>query len=415
MKILLGVSGGIAAYKAAELVRALQGHRVDVQVAMTQSAQEFVKPLTFAALTGKQVYTSLWASAGEHAEGEAFDIEHISVAQSIDALVIAPATANILAKFVHGIADDFLSTLYLATTSPVLVAPAMNVKMWQHRATQANLQTLRQRGVRVVEPDAGYLACGMTGRGRLAAVETIAAEVLALLVRRDDLASETVLVTAGGTREPIDPVRFIGNRSSGKMGHALAEAAAARGARVILVTASSLPDPAGCKVIRVSTADEMERAALDELAEATVVIKAAAVADFRARAIAPAKLRRAGVFTLELEPTEDIVAKVVAQRRPGTIVVAFAAESENLEANARAKLIRKGADAIVANDISSPEFGFDSDRNAGLFLTAATTTKLEPASKSAMAESILDEVIAIRKKIPLAGSFSDSVRDLVTK
>ena len=399
MKILLGVSGGIAAYKAAELVRALQERAVDVQVAMTQSAQEFVKPLTFAALTGKQVYTSLWTPSGEHAEGAAsgFEIEHIAVAQAIDALVIAPATANILAKFAHGIANDFLSTLYLATTSPVLVAPAMNVNMWQHPATRANVETLRQRGVRVVEPDAGYLACGMTGSGRLAAVETIAAEVLALLVRRNDLAGETVLVTAGGTREPIDPVRFLGNRSSGKMGHAVAEAAVARGANVILVTASSLPGPAGCKVVRVSTADEMERAVLQELGSATVVVKAAAVADFRARTVAPGKLRRAAAFTLELEPTDDIVAKIVAEKRPGTVVIAFAAESEDLETNARAKLLRKGVDAIVANDISSTEFGFDSDRNAGLFLTAENTMMLEPGSKRAVAERILDQVSTLQQ------------------
>jgi phosphopantothenoylcysteine decarboxylase/phosphopantothenate--cysteine ligase len=399
MKILLGVSGGIAAYKAAELVRALQERAVDVQVAMTQSAQEFVKPLTFAALTGKQVYTSLWTPSGERTEGEAsgFEIEHIAVAQAIDALVIAPATANILAKFAHGIANDFLSTLYLATISPVLVAPAMNVNMWQHPATRANVETLRQRGVHVVEPDTGYLACGMTGSGRLAAVETIATEVLALLVRRNDLAGETVLVTAGGTREPIDPVRFLGNRSSGKMGHAVAEAAVMRGANVILVTASPLPDPAGCKVVRVSTADEMERAVLQELGSATVVVKAAAVADFRARAVAPSKLRRTGGFTLELEPTDDIVAKIVAEKRPGTMVIAFAAESEDLEANARAKLFRKGVDAIVANDISSREFGFDSDRNAGLFLTAESTVVLEPGSKRAVAERILDQVSTLQQ------------------
>jgi phosphopantothenoylcysteine decarboxylase / phosphopantothenate---cysteine ligase len=401
MKVLLGVSGGIAAYKAAELARALQERAVDVQVAMTQSAQEFVKPLTFAALTGKQVYTSLWASSGEHVEGKAsgFEIEHVAIAQAIDALVIAPATANILAKFANGIADDFLSTLYLATTSPVLVAPAMNVNMWQHPATRSNVETLRQRGVRVVEPDAGYLACGMTGSGRLAAVETIAAEVLALPVRRNDLAGETVLVTAGGTREPIDPVRFLGNRSSGKMGHAVAEAAVARGANVILVTASSLLDPVGCKVVRVSTADEMEHAVLQELGNATVVVKAAAVADFRARTVAPGKLRRAGALTLELEPTDDIVAKVAAEKRPGTVVIAFAAESEDLETNARDKLLRKGVDAIVANDISSAEFGFDSDRNAGLFLTAESTMVLEPGSKRAVAERILDQVSTLQQSL----------------
>ncbi|HZL26143.1 MAG TPA: bifunctional phosphopantothenoylcysteine decarboxylase/phosphopantothenate--cysteine ligase CoaBC [Acidobacteriaceae bacterium] len=403
MKILLGVCGGIAAYKAAELLRTLQECAVDVQVAMTASAQEFVKPLTFAALTGKRVYTSLWEPSGEPAEGESsnFEIEHIAVAQAIDALVVAPATANILAKFANGIADDFLSTLYLATTKPVIIAPAMNVNMWQHPATQANLQILQQRGVRIVEPGAGYLACGMTGSGRLADVDAIANAVLSVLAPKNDLTAETVLITAGGTREPIDPVRFIGNRSSGKMGHALADAAIARGANVILVTASPLPDPAGCKVLRVATAAEMERAVLHELPEATVVIKAAAVADFRVRDVAGNKLRRGGPLTLELEPTEDIVAKVVARKGRGTIVIAFAAELKNLEANARAKLLRKGADAIVANDISSPEFGFDSERNAGLFLTPDRTRTLAPATKREMADRILDELLAMREAIPL--------------
>jgi len=403
MKVLLGVCGGIAAYKAAELARTLQECAVDVQVAMTASAQEFVKPLTFAALTGKRVYTSLWEPSGKQADGASasFEIEHIAVAQSVDALIIAPATANILAKFANGIADDFLSTLYLATTKPVIIAPAMNVNMWQHPATQANLRTLQQRGVRIVEPGAGYLACGMTGCGRLAAVQTIANAVLATLGSRNDLAAETILITAGGTRELIDPVRFIGNRSSGKMGHALAEAAIARGANVVLVTASSLPDPAGCKVVRVATAAEMESAVLHELLEATVVIKAAAVADFRVRDVAANKLRRDGSLTLELEPTEDIVAKVVARKSPGSLVIAFAAESENLEANARAKRLRKGADAIVANDISSPEFGFDSARNTGLFLTPDRTTTLAPATKREMAERILDELLVMRQGIPL--------------
>ncbi len=394
MKVLVGVTGGIAAYKAAELVRALQDEGVDVQVAMTASAQEFVKPMTFAALTGKRVFTSLW----DGAEGDGdFEIEHIAVAQAIDALVIAPATANTLAKLANGIADDFLSTLYLATAAPVVVAPAMNVNMWQHPATQANLRTLEARGVRIVEPGEGYLACGMTGSGRLAEVEAIVAEVLAVSAPSRDLVGETVLVTAGGTRESIDAVRFIGNRSSGKMGHALAAAAAARGANVVLVTASALPAPAGCRVVRVTTAAEMELAALAELAGATVVIKAAAVADFRVREAAAGKLRRRGALTLELEPTEDIVAEMVARRNVGTIIVAFAAEAENVEANARAKLLRKGVDAIVANDISSPEFGFDSDRNAGVFITADRAVTLRPAAKTVMAERILDEVLVLRQ------------------
>jgi phosphopantothenoylcysteine decarboxylase/phosphopantothenate--cysteine ligase len=403
MKILLGVTGGIAAYKAAELLRLLQQSAVDVHVAMTRSAQRFVTPLTFAALTGHPVHTSIWQPNNGNPDAS-FEIEHITAGQGIDALVIAPATASILAKFAHGLADDFLTTLYLATTAPVLLAPAMNVNMWNHPATQANLRTLTERGNRFVQPDAGYLACGMTGSGRLASVDTIATEVLRLLHhhknRSSDLAGETILITAGGTREPLDPVRFLGNRSSGKMGHALAESAIARGASVILVTASQLPAPASAEVLRVSTAAEMEHAVLAQLPRATIVIKAAAVADYRPKAIAATKLPRAGNLTLELEPTEDIVAKIVEQRRPGTIVVAFAAESESnpeaLEIRARAKLLRKGADAIVANDILAPGLGFDADANSGLFLTADCTIPLPPATKHWMAESILDETRTLK-------------------
>ncbi|ADW67237.1 bifunctional phosphopantothenoylcysteine decarboxylase/phosphopantothenate--cysteine ligase CoaBC [Granulicella tundricola] len=394
MKILLGVSGGIAAYKAAELVRTLQQAGVDVQVAMTASAERFITPLTFAALTGHPVLTSLWQPTD--APSESFEIEHISAVQHIDAFVIAPATANLMAKFAHGLADDFLTTAYLANTAPVLLAPAMNVNMWNHPATRANLRTLKERGTTIVEPVAGYLACGMTGSGRLASVETIATEVLNLLHPRHDLAGETILITAGGTREPLDPVRFLGNRSSGKMGHALAESAAARGAKVILVTASPLPAPQSATLIRVDTAHEMQSAVLAQLPQATIVIAAAAVADFRLREVALNKLRRNGPLTIELEPTEDIVAHVVANRRPGTLVIAFAAETESLEENARAKLQRKGADAIVANDVSLPGLGFDSDSNAGLFLTGTQTISLEPASKQVFAGRILDHAIALR-------------------
>ena len=397
MKILLGIAGGIAAYKAAELVRALQNRGVEVQVAMTRSAQKFVTPLTFATLTGRRVYTSLWEPSGGSEDGGSpapFEIEHVAAGEAIDAFVVAPATANTLAKFAVGVADDFLSTAYLANTAPVLLAPAMNVNMWRHPATQANVHTLQERGAQIVPPEEGYLACGMTGGGRLAPVETIAAAVLRLVKNRHELADETILITAGGTREPIDPVRFLGNRSSGRMGHALAEAAIARGAHVILVTAASLPEPPGCRVIHVATAGEMARAVLGELAEATVVIKAAAVADYRAQAVSPAKLRRNGPLTLQLEPTEDIVAEVVAQRRPGTLVIAFAAETEDLEANARAKLLRKGVDAIVANNVGLEGTGFDSERNAGLFLTAARTVQLPESSKRIMADRILDEIQA---------------------
>ena len=394
MKVLLGVTGGIAAYKAAELTRLLQAAEVEVQVAMTAAAEEFVRPLTFAALTGRQVLGSLWQPPTD-GEGE-FAIEHIAVAQAIDALVIAPATANSLAKLAQGLADDLISTVYLATEAPVIVAPAMNVNMWNHPATRANVQALESRGVEIVAPGAGYLACGMTGSGRLAEVEAIAATVLGRLARARDFAGEHVLVTAGGTREAIDPVRFLGNRSSGKMGHALAAAAAARGARVTLVTASGLDGPAGQEVVRVNTAEEMRAAVLARLDQATVVVGAAAVADFRVREVSPEKLRRGGRMMLELEATEDIIAEAAKRRRPGTLVVAFAAETADLAANARAKLLRKGVDAVVANDVSGAGIGFDAKRNAGLWLTRERTEELGESSKRVMAERILDRIRGLR-------------------
>ena len=428
MKVLLGVGGGVAAYKAAELARLLQKGGVEVQVAMTRAAERFVTPLTFAALPGKPVYTSLWQPSGAGGDGgtgegaREFAIEHIAVAQAVDAVVVAPATADLLAKFAHGLADDFLSTLYLAATVPVIVAPAMNVNMWQHPATAANVQVLRERGVQFVEPDQGYLACGMTGAGRLAPVEDIGAAVLRVLAwssvaaraatgdlaATKDLAGETVLVTAGGTREPIDPVRFLGNRSSGRMGYALADAAAARGARVILVTAAALPDPAGCTVVRVTTAAEMAAAVFVHLPKATMVIGAAAVADFRVHTVATSKLRRSGMLTLELEPTEDIVAEVVRRRRPATLVVAFAAETaggnlSTLAAAAWAKLERKGVDAVVANDVSVKGLGFESERNAGLWVTRDRKVVLAEMSKRDMAAQVLDEVVALRAAMVLQG------------
>ncbi len=411
MKILLGVSGGVAAYKAAELVRALQNGGAEVQVALTRSARRFVTPLTFAALTGREVLTSLWQPSGEASTGpengpaQPFSIEHIAAGQGIDALAIAPCTAALLARLAHGLASDFLSTLYLATTAPVVLAPAMNVNMWGHPATQANLRLLTQRGVQIVPPDAGYLACGMTGAGRLAPVDTICAAILAAArppaaAPPQDLAAETVLITAGGTREPIDPVRFLGNRSSGRMGHALAAAALARGARVTLVTASPLPTPVGCEAVRVQTAAEMAAAVFDHLPRATVVIGAAAVADFCPRSVAAGKLRRDGGLTLELEPTEDIIALAAAHRRPGVFVLAFAAEIEpdpvRLEAAARGKLRRKGVDAVVANDVSAEGTGFDADRNSGLFVTPDGTYPLPPASKREMADRIFDRIAALR-------------------
>src|SRR5579872_7201583 len=292
MRVALGVSGGVAAYKAAELVRKLQQEGIDVQVVMTKSAQEFVTPLTFAALTGQRVITEMFGeeSAGANVESA---IEHIAVAQRIDLLVVAPATANVIAKMARGVADDFLTTLYLATTAPVVVAPAMNVNMWEHAATQENVETLRSRGVHVVAPEEGYLACGMTGAGRLASVDAIAAAVLARLGMSHDLQDETIIVTAGPTCEDIDPVRFLTNRSSGKMGYALAQAAARRGARVTLVSGpTALDAPAGADRISVRSSEDMYRAVLDRLDSATIVVMAAAVADYRPVAPQANKIKR---------------------------------------------------------------------------------------------------------------------------
>lgn len=397
MKVTVGVSGGVAAYKAAELVRVLQRQALDVHVVMTEAAQQFVQPLTFASLTGHKVITSLWAGDSDESN-LASAIEHIDAAQTTDALVVAPATANVLAKFAHGIADDFLTTMYLATIAPVIVAPAMNVNMWNHPATQANLALLEERGVRIVSPDSGYLACGMIGSGRLAENDAIVKAVLETLNHRNDLAGETVLITAGGTREAVDPVRFLGNRSSGKMGYALADAAAKRGAKVILVSApTALRAPANCEIVSVVTTEEMRAAVLGRLDEATIVIKAAAVADYRPMIQAEQKLKRTGPLTLELEPTEDILAEVVQRRHDGMLVIGFAAETENAIAHGRDKLLRKGADAIVLNDVSREGIGFDSDRNAVTFLTLQTSIDLPEMGKRELADRILEEVMALRR------------------
>jgi phosphopantothenoylcysteine decarboxylase/phosphopantothenate--cysteine ligase len=395
MRVTVGVSGGIAAYKAAELVRALRHAGAEVHVAMTEAATRFVQPLTFASLTGHKVITSLWSEEG----GGGYDssIEHIAEAQWAEAFVVAPATANILAKFAHGIADDFLTTMYLATKAPVLVAPAMNTCMWDHPATQSNLDLLRQRDVRVIEPGTGELACGAVGAGRMAEPATIAEIVLNAMGRRRDLAGEVLLVTAGGTHEALDPVRFIGNRSSGKMGYALADAAQSRGARVILISGpTALHPPTQCELIQVTTAAQMRQAVLDRLAEATLIVKAAAVADYRPVAVANQKMKRKGPLTIELLPTEDILAEVASHRLPGQIIVGFAAETEDKMANGRAKLLRKGADAIVLNDVAQAGIGFDSDFNAVTFLTATSSIEMPTMEKRKLADHILDEILKLR-------------------
>ena len=407
-RVTVGVTGGVAAYKAAELVRTLQQNNLDVRVVMTRAAQEFVQPLTFSSLTGHKVITTMWDGDAPTGLDDQGQIEHISEAQAAEAIVIAPATAHVLAKMAHGLADDFLSTLLLATTAPIIVAPAMNVNMWNHPATRANVSLLRERGVTIVEPGNGYLACGMTGSGRLADVEAIAAAVLSALAGaqtapKQDLIGETILVTAGGTREAIDPVRFLGNRSSGKMGYALAEAARQRGANVILVSApTALTPPVDCGFVPVTSAEEMRAAVMGHLPNATVVIGAAAVADFRMPAVASEKLRREGSLHLDLEPTADILRGVADSHAPGTLLIAFAAEMASDVSRARQKLLAKGADAIVLNDISRPEIGFDSDRNAAAFITRTDAIDLPEMSKRQMADRILDQVLALRTAVPMA-------------
>ena len=404
MRIALGVTGGVAAYKAAELVRRLQQEQIEIQVVMTRSAQEFVAPLTFAALTGQKVITQLFgAEAPANVESA---IEHIAVAQRIDALVIAPATADIIAKLARGVADDFLTTLYLATTAPVVVAPAMNVNMWEHAATRENVQILRDRGVRVIAPEEGYLACGMTGAGRLAGLEAIIEAVLEALRIRRDLEKETVLVTAGPTCEDLDPVRFLTNRSSGRMGYAVAEAAARRGARVVLISGPvALEAPAGVERVDVRTTEQMHRAVLANLDRATVVVMAAAVADYRPAKPYANKLKRGTErLNIEFEPTADILADV-SRRKGDRVLVGFAAETAQLAAHARSKLKEKAADLIVANDVTAPGAGFDHDTNiVTIFGSDGREQSLPKLTKIQVAHRILDEVVELRRSTHRVGS-----------
>jgi phosphopantothenoylcysteine decarboxylase / phosphopantothenate---cysteine ligase len=398
MKVALGVAGGIAAYKAAEIVRLLQERGIRVQVVMTEAAQEFIKPLTFAALSGEKVVTGMFAGSGAEQPNIDSAIEHIAVAQSIDALLVAPATADVLAKFAQGIANDFLTTLYLATTAPVVVAPAMNVNMWNHPAMRSNLDILRKRGVRIVEPGEGYLACGMTGPGRLAEDEAIVAAVMEGLGASQELAGETVLITAGPTRETIDPVRYLTNRSSGRMGYALAETALRRGARVLLVSGpAALTPPDAAEITRIESAEQMREAVLKLLPQATIVIKTAAVADYRPKHTASQKIKRKGTMTLELEPTTDILAEI-ARKKDSQIVVGFAAETENALENARQKLSSKSLDAIVANDVSREGVGFDSDRNTVTIITHDDVIEVPESTKWEVAQRVLDEIVRLRDR-----------------
>lgn len=400
MRVALGVTGGVAAYKAAELVRRLQQEKLAVQVIMTRAAQEFVAPLTFAALTGEKVITGLFDDKQASANLESA-IEHIAVAQRIDLLVIAPATADILAKLANGIADDFLTTLYLATKAPVIVAPAMNVNMWEHPATQRNLETLRALGVRILQPDEGYLACGMIGSGRLAGIEAIVAAVCETLGLRHDLDGVRIVITAGPTVEALDPVRMLTNRSSGKMGYALADAASRRGAHVTLISGpAELRASNEVDWVPVRSTEEMRHAVHERSNDAHVVIMAAAVADYRPASQETQKIKRAeGKLMLELEPTADILAELGREKGSRTLV-GFAAETGRIAENARRKLAAKGADMIVANDVTQQGAGFDSDTNiVTFFLRDGREMALPKMSKFDVANRILDCVVEMRKDV----------------
>lgn len=397
MNIALGVGGGIAAYKSAEIARGLMERGFAVQVILTQAAQEFIRPLTFAALTGKKVITGLFSDGSPEAM-LASSVEHIGIAQENQVLLIAPATADLIAKLAHGLADDFLTTTYLAFTGPVAIAPAMNSNMWRHPATVANVETLRKRGHTIIEPGEGLLACGVTGPGRLAEPEIVLEQVLRMTNPRHDLDGEVVVVTAGPTREPLDPVRYITNRSSGKMGYALAEAAASRGAKVVLIAGPvNLPDPAGVETVHVQTAQEMRERVLQHVSDATIIIKAAAVADYHVAHVPTQKVKKTATrLTLDLDPTPDILAEV-GRIKSDRLLIGFAAETDNLVAEARRKLNSKNCDMVVANLVNQSGTGFESDLNKVTLVTrAGDTVDLPEASKREIADRIFDHALRLR-------------------
>lgn len=411
MRVALGVTGCIAAYKAVEVMRGLQKRGASVRVAMTRHATEFVGPLTFQAISGLPVIVDMFAATDDP------EIKHIQVAQSIDLLLVAPATANTLAKFANGIADDFLSTLYVSTTAPVMVAPAMNVEMWAHPATRENVRRLKERGVHFVDPGEGYLACRTVGAGRLAEPDQIVERAMQIILGPSiaavqtsggrqpdvgkDLAGEHVLVTAGPTYEAIDPVRGITNRSSGRMGYAIAEAAAARGARVTLVSGPvSLAPPAGVERVAVRSAADMHAAVMGRVEQASMVVMAAAVADYRPARVVGEKIKKNGDgMTLELVRTEDILA-AVGNNKGSRVVVGFAAETQDVVANARKKLLAKRADLVVANDVSAKDAGFDVETNRVTLVSLTEDLELPLLSKRETADHILDAALKIKRGAP---------------
>jgi phosphopantothenoylcysteine decarboxylase/phosphopantothenate--cysteine ligase len=392
-ELILGVTGSIAAYKAVYLLRELTRLGAGVTVVTTAHAERFVGPLTFRTLSGRPVLTDLFDPQTPDA------VEHVQLAERAQALVVAPATANLLAKAAHGIADDFLTTLLLAARCPILIAPAMDGGMWQHAAVVANVRTLRERGVTVLEPDAGELASGLAGRGRLPEVDAVVEALERLLAPARDLAGERILVTSGPTREPIDPVRYLSNRSSGKMGHAIATAALRRGAEVILIAGPTpLSPPPGAVYVPVETAEEMREAVLQHLDGATVVIKAAAVSDYRAKQASPTKIksRKDEELTLPLVPNPDIL-KELASRKGGAFLVGFAAETDDVRAHATAKLKMKGVDLLVVNDVSKRGIGFEADENQVTLLDRwGGAVDLPKMAKLAVADAILDRALGLR-------------------
>ena len=403
MNVVLGVSGGIAAYKAAELARTLMERGFSVQAVLTAGAQEFIRPLTFAALTGKKVITDLFSSASSE-DVLSSSVEHIRVAQENQVLLVAPATADILAKFAHGLADDFLTTLYLAFAGPVVLAPAMNTNMWNHSATRENIRVLRERGHKILEPGEGLLACGTTGPGRLPEPDEIAEAVSAVARNCNDLEGETVLITAGPTQEPLDPVRYISNRSSGKMGYALAQEAVSRGARVILVSGPvSLPAPYGVELIRVRTALEMRDAVMEHLAEASIIVKSAAVADYYRSNPPQQKVKKTqALLSVDLQPTPDILEEA-GRKKGDRLLIGFAAETQNMVAEARRKCETKNCDMVVGNLVSDTGLGFESDDNeVTLVLRTGEAIPIERAPKRVIAGRIFDTVMRLRLSLHAA-------------
>jgi len=397
----LGVSGGIGAYKAVEVARLLQKHGHDVRAVMTRSARRFVGPLTFEAITRHPVITS------QFVPGMNADIEHIALASTMDVLLVAPATANVIGKFANGIADDFLSALHLATKAPVLMAPAMNTHMWEHEAVQANVRRLESRGVRFVEPGAGYLACGWVGKGRLAEPEAIVEAVQALLQPRTSLTGLRVLVTAGPTIEDLDPVRFIGNRSSGRMGFALAREAQARGASVVLVAGPTPVEPPQVgEVVKVRSAREMHAAVLARVERADVVIMSAAVADYAPAGVSTGKIEKSGSLTITLERTPDILAELGELRgdRHRPVLVGFAAQTGDPTPSARRKLVAKRVDLIVANDVTAPGAGFDVPTNQVTLVSATGAESLPLMPKTDVARHVLDRVEQLLMDSPVASA-----------